>query len=281
MLMVYLQSSPMPQFDLIQGRSRPCIISAGSYRALNYSPIEKMCLSLYFAATKLRHYFLSTTVLVIARTDLIKYMLTRPVLKGRIGKWILGLSEFTFRYVPMKAVKGQAFADFLADHAMNVFEPVELDEEVLAFAEVVPWTLYFDGSSTLGAAGAGVVLISPSGQAPQAAKRLKFQTWRYHRLGKTAFVRSLSFSDEGEWQSLVQLRSRSSYLIERVMLKFFFSYLGLTPRKTKDGRARTDILGKALMNYAIPDTYAVRYQPSDIAHKAKRPLAPNNTHKER
>ncbi|GJT53489.1 hypothetical protein Tco_0988543 [Tanacetum coccineum] len=40
------------------------------------------------------------------------------------------------------------------------------------------------------------------------------------------------------------------------MLKFFFSYLGLTPRKTKDGRARTDILGKALMNYAIPDTYA-------------------------
>ncbi|KAD3067256.1 hypothetical protein E3N88_35136 [Mikania micrantha] len=29
------------------------------------------------------------------------------------------------------------------------------------------------------------------------------------------------------------------------------------PRKTKDGRARTDILGKALMNYAIPDTYAV------------------------
>ncbi|KAL6491680.1 hypothetical protein OROGR_033189 [Orobanche gracilis] len=35
----------------------------------NYSPIEKMCLSLYFAATKLRHYFLSTTVLVIARTD--------------------------------------------------------------------------------------------------------------------------------------------------------------------------------------------------------------------
>ncbi|KAI3664639.1 hypothetical protein L1987_89589 [Smallanthus sonchifolius] len=64
------------------------------------------------------------------------------------------------------------------NHAMNVFEPVELDEEVLAFAEVVPWTLYFDGSSTLGAAGAGVVLISPSGQAPQAAKRLKFQTWR-------------------------------------------------------------------------------------------------------
>lgn len=42
-------------------------------------------------------------------------------------------------------------------------------------------------------------------------------------------MRSLSFSDEGEWQSLVQLRSRSSYLIERVMLKFFF--LGVDAEK--------------------------------------------------
>ena len=32
-------------------------------------------------------------------------------------------------------------------------------------------------------------------------------------------------------------------------------------------------LGEALVNYVIPDTYAVRYQPPDIAHKAKRPLA--------
>ena len=50
----------------------------------------------------------------------------------------------------------------------------------------------------------------------------------------------------------------------------------MRPRKTKDGRERTDILGKALMNYAIPDTYAVRYQLSDIAHKAKRPQASEN-----
>lgn len=74
----------------------------------------------------------------------------------------------------MKAVKGQAFADFLADHAMNQWSSMKKSSPLQR------WTLYFDGSSTL---GAGVVL------APQAAKRLKFQTWRYHRLGKTAFVR--------------------------------------------------------------------------------------------
>ncbi|KAM0969974.1 hypothetical protein ACFX2A_018407 [Malus domestica] len=38
------------------------------------------------------------------------------MLTGRIGKWILALSEFSFQYVPQRAVKGQAIADFLAEH---------------------------------------------------------------------------------------------------------------------------------------------------------------------
>ncbi|CAL2277578.1 unnamed protein product [Prunus armeniaca] len=63
---------------------------------LNYSPIEKLCLALYFAATKLRHYMLPLVVQIISKTDLIKYMLTRPIIRGRIGKWTMALSEFTF-----------------------------------------------------------------------------------------------------------------------------------------------------------------------------------------
>ena len=43
-------------------------------------------------------------------------MLTRPIVKGRIGKWTMALSEFSLQYVPQKAVKGQALADFLAQH---------------------------------------------------------------------------------------------------------------------------------------------------------------------
>ncbi|CAL2265841.1 unnamed protein product [Prunus armeniaca] len=66
---------------------------------LNYSPIEKLCLTLYFAATKLRHYMLPSIVQIISKTDLIKYMLTRPIICGRIGKWTMALSEFTFQYV--------------------------------------------------------------------------------------------------------------------------------------------------------------------------------------
>ncbi|BFG15851.1 hypothetical protein CerSpe_021250 [Prunus speciosa] len=72
----------------------------------NYSAIERLCLALYFTAVKLKHYMLPFTTYIIAKTDLIKYMLTRPMLRGRIGKWTLALKEFAFRYVPQKAVKG-------------------------------------------------------------------------------------------------------------------------------------------------------------------------------
>ncbi|XP_070677818.1 uncharacterized protein [Malus domestica] len=53
---------------------------------------------------------------VITQTDVIQYMLTRPIVKGRIGKWTLALSEFSLQYVPQKAVKGQTLVDFLAQH---------------------------------------------------------------------------------------------------------------------------------------------------------------------
>ena len=32
------------------------------------------------------------------KDDVIKYMLSLPILNGRIGKWILALSEFDLRY---------------------------------------------------------------------------------------------------------------------------------------------------------------------------------------
>ena len=45
-----------------------------------------------------------------------KYMLNQRLIIERIGKWSLTLSEFTLVYFPHKSVKGQALADFLADH---------------------------------------------------------------------------------------------------------------------------------------------------------------------
>ncbi|CAL9011506.1 unnamed protein product [Prunus brigantina] len=40
--------------------------------------------------------------------------------------------------------------------------------------EEEPWTLYFDGSSTLKGGGAGVVLVNPEGQAMTLSFKLNF-----------------------------------------------------------------------------------------------------------
>ena len=80
-----------------------------------YPEIEKLCLCLYFTCTKLRHILLSAETIVICKSDVIKHMVSAPVLKSRLGKWMFALSEFDIRYQPAKAVKGQALADLVAD----------------------------------------------------------------------------------------------------------------------------------------------------------------------
>ncbi|GKV35499.1 hypothetical protein SLEP1_g43756 [Rubroshorea leprosula] len=130
---------------------------------VKYSSVEKLCLALFFAAIKLRHYLIYSKMYVVAKTDIVKYMLSRPLLRGRIGKWILALSEFNLKYIPQRAVKGQALADFLADHPCLDVEADE-DKGINLFSiSLVPWKLIFDGSSTETMSGVGVVVISPSG----------------------------------------------------------------------------------------------------------------------
>ncbi len=78
-----------------------------------YVFIERLCLCLYYACTKLRHYLLSSTCIVTCQTDVIKHMLQMPILSGRIGKWAYALIEYDLAYEPLKSMKGQVIADFI------------------------------------------------------------------------------------------------------------------------------------------------------------------------
>jgi hypothetical protein len=118
-----------------------------------YPPVERLCLYLYFSCTKLRHYLLSAECTVVYKDDVVRYMLSLLILKGRIGKWILALIEFDLMYESAKAVKRQAIANFVTRHHGQQEE----------FVESMLWTMFFDGSSCNQGCGVGLVLISPQG----------------------------------------------------------------------------------------------------------------------
>ncbi|KAM1017646.1 hypothetical protein ACFX2A_048180 [Malus domestica] len=98
-----------------------------------------MCLALVFAIQKLRHYIYAYTIHLVAKAD--------PII-----------------YVPAKVVKGQALADFLADHPIPADWKIsdDLPDEEVFYIEIFPtWTMFFDGSARADGAGAGVVFMSP------------------------------------------------------------------------------------------------------------------------
>ena len=101
---------------------------------IRYTLIEKVCLSLYFACTKLRQYLIKSRVYVVSQTNLKKYMLNRPLIIGRLGKWFLALSEFTLTYFPHKLVKGQALVGSIKCEARNLWSRKEaLDPQIRWF----------------------------------------------------------------------------------------------------------------------------------------------------
>ncbi|KAM1690336.1 hypothetical protein ACFXTN_029249 [Malus domestica] len=101
-----------------------------------------MCLALMFAIQKLRHYMHAYTIHLVTKADRIIY-------------------------VPAKVVKGQALADFLADHPIPTDWKISYDlpDEEVFYIDIFPtWTMFFDGSARADGAGAGVVFMSPQRQ---------------------------------------------------------------------------------------------------------------------
>jgi hypothetical protein len=84
-----------------------------------YHHSEKLCLCLYFSCTKLKHYIKSFDVCVYSHFDIIKHMLSKPILHNRVGKWALALMEYSLTYQSLKSIKGQIVVDFIADHSVE------------------------------------------------------------------------------------------------------------------------------------------------------------------
>jgi hypothetical protein len=104
---------------------------------------------------------------VACQYDVIKHMLLKPILSGRIGKWAYVLVEYDLAYERLRSMKGHVVADFIVNHAIDMDHPVN-------FVQLKLWGLYFDGSICSKGQGAGCVIISPSGVCIDLSIRFEF-----------------------------------------------------------------------------------------------------------
>ena len=131
-----------------------------------YQSLEKAVLAVVFSSRRLHHYFLSFTVVVM--TDLpIQKVLQKPDVAGRMVRWAVELSEFDIQYEPRGSIKGQVYADFLAE-----LSPGSTQQEVQVGSQ---WVLSVDGSSNQQGSGASMVLEGPNGLLIEQALRFAFK----------------------------------------------------------------------------------------------------------
>ncbi|KAK4403183.1 hypothetical protein Sango_1059000 [Sesamum angolense] len=79
-----------------------------------YTPIEKMTLTLVITARRLCYYFLSYPLRVKMNMPL-KQILRKPNIFQKLVKWTVELSEYDISYLPGTTIKAQALAYFVLE----------------------------------------------------------------------------------------------------------------------------------------------------------------------
>ena len=81
---------------------------------VRYQAIERATLAIVFSTRRLRHYFQSFTIIVMTNL-LIRKVLQKPDVAGRMVRWAVELSEFDVQYEPRGPIKGQVYVDFVVE----------------------------------------------------------------------------------------------------------------------------------------------------------------------
>ena len=128
-----------------------------------YIMTKCLYLALVWATRRLRHYVTEYSILLVSRLDPLRYLFDRPVLTGRLMRWLVLLTEFDIQYMTHKSVKGSIVADHLA-LPVSDDKPINddfLDEQFVLLTSIKGWQLYFDGAANQSGFGIGILLISP------------------------------------------------------------------------------------------------------------------------
>ncbi|XP_024009397.1 uncharacterized protein LOC112084483 [Eutrema salsugineum] len=131
-----------------------------------YPQIEKVALAVVVSARKMRPYFQSHSIIVLATLPL-RSILHSPSQSGRLAKWVIELNEYNIEYRNRSSAKSQVLGDFLIKLPTEVTTEPTPDEI---------WTLHVDGLSSKHGSGIGICLTSPTGEILEQSFRLNFHT---------------------------------------------------------------------------------------------------------
>ena len=123
------------------------------------------------------------SILLVSRLDPLRYLFDRPVLTGRLMRWLVLLTEFDIQYVTRKSVKGRIIVDHLASFPVFDDKPIDddfPDEKIVSVTSIARWKLYFDSVANQSGFSIGILLISPQGDHIPISVWLTFSD--HHRL---------------------------------------------------------------------------------------------------
>jgi ribonuclease HI len=159
-----------------------------------YQPVQKLLYGVLITSRKLRHYFQEYSISVVTDYPLGDILRNQDATR-RISKWEIELGALNIDFKPCTAIKSQALVDFMAEWRENQLPtPTERPEH---------WVMYFDGSLNLEGAGAGVLLIPPTGE------QLKYVLQIFCKIS----------NNEAEYEALLHgLRLAASLGIKRLLV---------------------------------------------------------------
>lgn len=95
---------------------------------------------------------------------LLKMILIKPELTGRMEKWSIRYSTYEIVYTARTTIKSQSLADFVAD--FSPIQATQAEEElqhIMTNQDVKIWCLFIDKASNVNGTGIGIVLKLPKG----------------------------------------------------------------------------------------------------------------------
>eukprot|EP00253_Pinus_taeda_P011257 PITA_11257 len=177
---------------------------------LNYTVIEKGMLAIIHAVNKFRHYIIGYEVFVHTDHSAIKYLMNKPVINGRLTRWLLLLQEFNITVLDRLGKENQV-VDFLS-RLQNPGEVVPVedcfpDENLFAISVVNPW--YADLANYLSTGR------TPPYFTPKEKKRLIKQSARYSWVNGDLFYTG--------YDMIIRRRVRNDEIID--ILRYFHDEL--------------------------------------------------------